>query len=861
MFGLSIQTKRPACILSLKVAIQNDSCSESKLEFPLRVHLEGLRSALDLSDAIRDSLKLVPIPEKWKKRLIDDSKRRCDEVLGDALIQELELESEVRGALPDFLVDSLWDEIQCYQIQSLKLNDAVETLLHRSDLSLFKSLRRLNLSESGISTLPGQISSVPLEFIDISKNRLSILPKGIGNIKCLRYLCAQENILTILPGELSQCIELEHLDLSSNRLSSILISFSEFRKLRYLNLDENPLESFPDISRCIELSNVSFSNVNMWYRENDLGSRTIEVTCSFERKATSNSFVVTLFGPRQSDPLQEFFNLALCGTTHHPLVIGAIRTMVESSSFKQALIKNEQALKKLNLMILSEDTEIVTQACSILGTLAEFDGETANTIIDSHGGLMLSLLEKDKERQMAALHALETLTRFSSSPSRRFSALISWSESILSSNSSIDLVVAVLRVLGNIGQQDEGKTLLMSSSTIMDKIHNNVCSQNRSATDCKNEDILYASIRLLSGLGLHDRIPVHGGLPSVQSRGVRILSLDGGGMKGLATIRLLRDIEKRSNRPLHELFDLVVGTSTGALLAVALMIKGMTLPECEEVYKELGTRVFKNPVDNSENDESWMNVFYRSLHTKTEHVRAVVVGCKHDTGIYEDLLKEKCKIPTLGPYCFDSLLDTCALNIPKVALISTLTSVSPAQPYIFRNYEYSSRSGDINRLGSSSHEIWQAVRASSAAIYYLDEFEFSGNKFQDGALVANNPGLIALQEAHHIWPDAQISLLVSVGTGSGPVSERQKGVSSYIDTGSALLESATNVEEVHKSLMVISSILPGLQYFRLNPVDVRCEMELDCVDPQKWRELELASDEYVEKSQETYEKIAKAMGM
>lgn len=48
-----------------------------------------------------------------------------------------------------------------------------------------------------------------------------------------------------------------------------------------------------------------------------------------------------------------------------------------------------------------------------------------------------------------------------------------------------------------------------------------------------------------------------------------------------------------------------------------------------------------------------------------------------------------------------------------MALVSTLTSVSPAQPYIFRNYEYSSRSGDINRLGSSSHEIWQAVRASS----------------------------------------------------------------------------------------------------------------------------------------------------
>lgn len=286
--------------------------------------MEGLRSTLDLSDAIRDSLKLLDIPDKWKNQLIDHSKRRYHEVLGDALIQELELESEVRGALPDFLGDSLWDELQCYQIQSLKLNDAVESLLHRSDLHLYKSLRRLNLSGSGISTLPGQISSVSLEFLDISKNRLSILPKGIGNIKCLRYLCAQENVLTILPGELSQCIGLEHLDLSSNRLSSILISFSEFQKLRYLNLDENPLESFPDISRCTDLSNVSFSHVNMWYKENDLGSRTIEVTCSFERKSTSNSFMVTLFGPRQSDPLQEFFNLALCGTTHHPLVIGGI---------------------------------------------------------------------------------------------------------------------------------------------------------------------------------------------------------------------------------------------------------------------------------------------------------------------------------------------------------------------------------------------------------------------------------------------------------------------------------------------------------------------------------------------------------
>jgi patatin-like phospholipase/acyl hydrolase len=104
-------------------------------------------------------------------------------------------------------------------------------------------------------------------------------------------------------------------------------------------------------------------------------------------------------------------------------------------------------------------------------------------------------------------------------------------------------------------------------------------------------------------------------------------------MKGLATIQILRQLERQAGgRPLRDLFDLVVGTSTGALLTVALMLKGLSLADCEKVYKDLGIRVFRNPVLNNEKDESWMNLFFKSFHSKTEHVRAVVVGCKHDTG-------------------------------------------------------------------------------------------------------------------------------------------------------------------------------------------------------------------------------------
>lgn len=74
-------------------------------------------------------------------------------------------------------------------------------------------------------------------------------------------------------------------------------------------------------------------------------------------------------------------------------------------------------------------------------------------------------------------------------------------------------------------------------------------------------------------------------------QGLRILSMDGGGMKGLATVQMLKEIEKGSGKRIHELFDLICGTSTGGMLAVALGIKLMTLEECEDVYKNLGKDV------------------------------------------------------------------------------------------------------------------------------------------------------------------------------------------------------------------------------------------------------------------------------
>ena len=55
---------------------------------------------------------------------------------------------------------------------------------------------------------------------------------------------------------------------------------------------------------------------------------------------------------------------------------------------------------------------------------------------------------------------------------------------------------------------------------------------------------------------------------------IKVLSIDGGGVKGVVTIRILQEIEKRTNKTISQLFDIVTGTSTGGFIASALITPG-----------------------------------------------------------------------------------------------------------------------------------------------------------------------------------------------------------------------------------------------------------------------------------------------
>jgi patatin-like phospholipase/acyl hydrolase len=80
--------------------------------------------------------------------------------------------------------------------------------------------------------------------------------------------------------------------------------------------------------------------------------------------------------------------------------------------------------------------------------------------------------------------------------------------------------------------------------------------------------------------------------PSAARRGVRILAMDGGGMRGLATIEMVRALERTVGMRVSDSFDLICGTSSGGILATGLGIMEFTTDECEALYRNLGVQVF-----------------------------------------------------------------------------------------------------------------------------------------------------------------------------------------------------------------------------------------------------------------------------
>ncbi|CAJ0934768.1 unnamed protein product [Ranitomeya imitator] len=211
-----------------------------------------------------------------------------------------------------------------------------------------------------------------------------------------------------------------------------------------------------------------------------------------------------------------------------------------------------------------------------------------------------------------------------------------------------------------------------------------------------HDETLRAAVReALALIGYND--PVKG-------RGIRVLTIDGGGTRGIVALQTLRKLEELTGKPVHELFDYICGVSTGAILAFMLGLFHMPLDECEDLYSKLGSDVFKQNVIVGTVKMGWSHAYYNSE-------------------MWEKLLKER-----MGA---DLMIETSRKPLcPKVSAVSTIVNRGiPLKAFVFRNYNHFPGIKSPY-MGGCQYNLWQAIRASSAAPGYFQEYVLGNDLHQ-----------------------------------------------------------------------------------------------------------------------------------
>jgi uncharacterized protein len=218
----------------------------------------------------------------------------------------------------------------------------------------------------------------------------------------------------------------------------------------------------------------------------------------------------------------------------------------------------------------------------------------------------------------------------------------------------------------------------------------------------------------------------------------KILSIDGGGIRGVIPAVLLAEIERRTGRPIAETFDLVAGTSTGGILALGLTKPGAngtaryTASELVGLYEAEGATIFRR--------DPWRRFI-----------------------ALENLLDEKYPATGIEAVLKDYFADT-RMSQALTEVLVTSYDIERRQPYLFKRHK-------AQKDPRREWPMWQAARATSAAPTYFEpaKLTFKGTQdylaLVDGGLYANNPAMCGYVEARKLWPKDNDFLVVSLGTG------------------------------------------------------------------------------------------------
>jgi|GEM_PF-1700728 len=336
---------------------------------------------------------------------------------------------------------------------------------------------------------------------------------------------------------------------------------------------------------------------------------------------------------------------------------------------------------------------------------------------------------------------------------------------------------------------------------------------------------------------------------------VRILAIDGGGVRGLIPATVIAQLEKDLGLSITKVFDVFVGNSAGGMLALLITKPGtdpktpeFTGTQIVEKIKEISAKIFGG-VQKTTLDKAKATV------KKAKNL--LTTGAQYDPEVLEKVAAEICGNITLSQAVKPTFIATFDLNSETTQILST--------PLAIRSKLFDFKIADI-------------ARATSAAPFYfpVHPLEFTNNekgtglKMQliDGGVGSNNPTLIGLMDVSKEYCTVPTYEVLSLGTGTTKhhfekKDMRRKGspfmmLSPTID-GFMSAQSQNADEATKEFLNVLNSFNEGQEnnYTRLQVTLQKEDKKLDDVREQTTENLTRKAQEIIGSSQ--YEKIVKRL--
>jgi len=302
-------------------------------------------------------------------------------------------------------------------------------------------------------------------------------------------------------------------------------------------------------------------------------------------------------------------------------------------------------------------------------------------------------------------------------------------------------------------------------------------------------------------------------MPNDPANSIKILSIDGGGIRGIIPAVILDALQQRLGKEAWQCFDLIAGTSTGGIITVGIGTacnngKPYSPQQLVDLYVQNGTSIFKKNVFTPEKE---------------------LVAPKYSPEGLETVLAKFFR-------------DTQFSSAFTPLLVSSYDLQSQL-PFFFKSHKI---------CLSDDYNWWvrDIARSTSAAPTYFPPFHLArGNQdyaLVDGGVFVNNPSMAAYAEACNLYPAASKFVVVSVGTG-----DRQDRITYAQAKDWGLIGWAKQIvpvlmDSVSEATDYELSQMPGCTYYRLQVPNLPAEAaDMDNVTAENIANLQTIARNYV----------------